>query len=128
MAGYYPMPQMATYASTKAFLTHMSVALRRELKHENVYVTSICPGSMATNDAMKRSIKSQGVGGQLSLQPTEKVAKIGIKKVLKNKPIWVPGGFNKLMVFFSKTFPKKLIAAVVGNRWTKCEKKRGEYR
>lgn len=128
MAGYYPMPQMATYASTKAFLTHMAVALRNELKDKNIFVTAVCPGSMATNDAMKRSIKSQGVGGKLSLQSTEKIARVGINKVFKNRPIWVPGGFNKLMIFFSKIFPKKLIASVVGARWRKCEKKRGEYR
>lgn len=128
MAGYYPMPQMATYGATKSFLTHMAVALRQELKSKNVYVSAVCPGSMATNDAMKRSIKSQGIGGRLSLQSTSKVAKVSIKNVLKNKAIWVPGFFNKFMVFCAKVFPKTLIAKVVYARWTKCEKKRGEYR
>lgn len=128
MAGYYPMPQMATYSATKSFLTHMAVSLRRELRKENVFVTSVCPGSMATSDAMKRSIKSQGLGGRLSLQSTKKVARVGINKMLKNKAIWVPGFFNKVMILCSKIFPKTLIAAFVGNRWTKCEKKRGEYR
>lgn len=127
-AGFYPMPQMATYASTKSFLTNMAVALRREMKGKKVNVSCVCPGGMATSDAMKRSIKSQGLGGRLSLQPTSKVARGSINKLLKNKPIWVPGFFNKLMVFASKLFPKKLIAMVVGNRWIKAEKKRGEYR
>ena len=106
----------------------MAVSLRRELRKENVFVTSVCPGSMATSDAMKRSIKSQGLGGRLSLQSTKKVARVGINKMLKNKAIWVPGFFNKVMILCSKIFPKTLIAAFVGNRWTKCEKKRGEYR
>lgn len=128
MAGYYPMPQMATYGATKSFLTHMAVALRQELKKQNVNVSAVCPGSMATNDAMKRSIKSQGVGGKLSLQSTEKVARVSIKNVLKNKATWVPGIFNKFMVFCAKVFPKTLIAKVVYGRWTSCEKKRGEYR
>lgn len=128
MAGYYPMPQMATYSATKAFLTNMSVALRRENKGKNMNVSCVCPGSMATNDAMKRSIKSQGIGGRFSLQSTKKVAKVSVKNVLKNKAIWVPGLFNKFMVLCSKTFSKPIIASVVCNRWTKCEKKRGEYR
>ena len=128
MAGFYPMPQMATYAATKSFLNHMSISLRKELKKQNVFVSCVCPGSMATNDAMKRSIKSQGIGGRLSLQSTNKVAKVSINNVLKNKAIWVPGFFNKAMVLFSKIFPKTLIASVVSSRWTKCEKKRGEYR
>lgn len=128
MAGYYPMPQMATYSATKSFLTNMSVALRRELRDRNINVSCVCPGSMATSDAMKRSIQSQGVGGRLSLQSTAKVAKVSVKNVLKNKAVWVPGFFNKVMVLCSKIFPKTLIAKVVYSRWTKCEKKRGEYR
>ena len=128
MAGYYPMPQMATYGATKSFLINMSVALRREQIKNNINISCVCPGGMATNEAMKRSIKSQGVGGKLSLVSTEKIANISIKKVLKNKPIWTPGFFNKIMIFCSKVFSKRLIASVVGDRWIKCEKKRGEYR
>lgn len=128
MAGYYPMPQMATYGATKSFLINMSVALRREQIKNNIYISCVCPGGMATNDAMKRSIKSQGLGGKLSLVSTEKIAKESIKNVFKNKPIWTPGFFNKIMILCSKLFSKKLIASVVGNRWIECEKKRGEYR
>lgn len=128
MAGFYPMPQMSAYASTKAFLTNMAVALRREQRKNNIYVSCVCPGSMATNDAMVRSIKSQGLGGRLSLQSTDKIARVSISNTLKNKAIWTPGFFNKALVVLSKFFPKRMISAVVGNRWEKCEKKRGEYR
>ena len=128
MAGDYPMPQMSTYASTKAYLTHTAVALRWEMKKKNVFVSAVCPGGMATSDAMKRSIKSQGVGGKLSLQSTQKVARVALNKVLKNKAVWVPGFFNKLTTLTAKIFPRALIASVVGKRWTTCEKKRGEYR
>lgn len=128
LASYYPMPQMATYGASKSYLTHLSVSLRKELKKEKVNVSCICPGGMATNEAMKRSLKSQGISGKLSSISTDKVARIGIKKLLKNKAIWVPGIFNKFMILFAKILPKKVIASFVGNRWTKCEKKRGEYR
>lgn len=128
MAGYYPMPQMATYGATKAYLTNMAVSLRQELKRDNVNIVAVCPGGMATSDAMKRSIKSQGIGGRLSLVSTEKIAHTGIKKMLKNKAVWVPGFFNKIMILCSKIFSKILIASFVGKRWVKCEKKRGEYR
>ena len=128
MASYYPMPQMATYAATKSYLTHMAISLRHELKNVNVNVSCICPGGMATSEEMKKSLKSQGIGGKLSAQPTEKVARIGIKNMLKNKAVCVPGFFNKLTIWFSCFFPKKVIASFVGNRWTKCEKKRGDFR
>ena len=56
LAGFNPMPQMATYASTKACLTNFAIALREELKDKDVFVTAVCPGGMATNDAMKESL------------------------------------------------------------------------
>lgn len=128
MAGFYPMPQMATYAATKSYLTNLSISLRHELRNENVNVSCICPGGMATSKAMKESLNSQGLSGKLSAQSTEKVSRIGIKKMLKNNPLWIPGLFNKLTVAVSTIFSKKTISKVVGNRWEKCEKKRGDYR
>lgn len=126
MASLYPMPQMATYAATKAFLTSFSIAIRDEFRCQNVYVSSVCPGSMATNDAMKASIKSQGFGGKLSLETTEKVARMSINAMLKNKAMCVPGWFNKFLHFISKISPRTTQAGFAGKRWRKCEAKRGE--
>lgn len=128
MASFYPMPQMATYAATKALITSFSVALREELICNNVNVSCVCPGSMATNQAMIDSIKSQGLGGKLSLVSVEKVAKKSINAMLKNKAICVPGFFNKFLHVISKITPRKTQAAFAGRRWRKCEAKRGEVK
>ena len=128
LGGYYPMPQMATYSASKSYLTNFAIALRYEMKKKNVNITCIAPGGMATSSAMQNSLKSQGLGGKLSAQAPEKVARIGIKKMLKNKPLWIPGLFNKLTVFTSLFTTKQVIASFVGKRWEKCEKKRGDYR
>ena len=128
LASFYPMPQMAMYGASKSFLTSFSVALRRELKDKNVFVSAVCPGSIATNDAMKRSIKSQGIGGKLSLEPTDKIAHGAVNCLLKNKAKYVPGFFNKFVWFITGFTPQTMVANFTYKRWTKCEKKRGEYR
>lgn len=128
LASFYPLPQMSIYSSTKSMLTRLSIALRRELKGKNCYVTAVCPGSMATNQDMKLSIESQGLGGKLSLQSTDKVAKVSLNKVHKNKAKYIPGFFNKLMWLMSKFATETTIANLLYRRWTKCEKKRGQYR
>lgn len=128
MGGFAPLPQMALYGATKSFLINFSLSLRRELKEQNVFVTAVCPGSIATSDAMKRSIESQGVGGKLSLVAPEKIAKVSISKLLKNKAKYIPGGFNKFVCAIQKFVPQTLIADFTYKRWVKCEKKRGEYR
>lgn len=127
-AAFYPMPQMATYSATKVLLTTMVKALRSEYKGKNVNILSVNPGSMATNDKMKASIKSQGLGGKLSLQETDKVARVSVKKLFKNKCMYVPGFFNKLTHLLAVITPTGISTAYVKRRWTKCEKKRGCYR
>src|SRR3972149_5015965 len=41
---FQPVPHMATYAATKAFVLHFSEALHEEVKGKGVTVTCLCPG------------------------------------------------------------------------------------
>ena len=125
VASFYPIPHMAVYSATKAFVTSMMTSLAIELKDKNVVFTTVNPGGMATTDAMKESIKSMGLGGKLSTLPVEKVAKIALKALKKKKTNVVPGFTNKLLVFFSKILPKRLIAKSAGKLYAKSQKKRG---
>lgn len=125
LASSYPMPHMAVYAATKSFLVSMMTALSVEFKGKNVFFTTICPGAIATTDAMKASIKSMGLGGKLSCTKTEKVANIGLKALKKHKKIVIPGKFNRFLVVITKPFSKVFLAKKVGNIWKKSQKKRG---
>ena len=44
LAGFQPMPSMATYAATKAFLLHWSLALDEDLRGSGVRSLAVCPG------------------------------------------------------------------------------------
>lgn len=125
VASTYPIPHMAVYAATKAFLVSMMTSLSEEFKKTNVVFTNVCPGGMATNDAMKESIKSMGIGGKLSTVSTDKVAKIALKALKKRKANVVPGFFNKVLVGISKPFSKKFMARNAGKIYAKSQAKRG---
>lgn len=43
-----PIPKMAVYAATKAYVTSFSEALRAELRDTGVTVTAVCPGPVDT--------------------------------------------------------------------------------
>lgn len=124
VASSYPIPHMAVYAATKSFLVSMMTSLGEELKNENVTVTTVCPGGMATSDAMKESIKSMGLGGKLSCTDTDKVAKIALKALKRKKKNVVTGGFNKFLVLISKPFSKAFLAKSTGKIWKKSQDKR----
>lgn len=125
LASAYPMPHMAVYAATKSFLVSMMTALSEELKDKNIIITTVCPGGIATTDAMKESIKSMGLGGKLSTLPTEKIAKKALKALKKRKAIVVPGFANKFVAVISKPCSQKFLARVTGKIWKKSQQKRG---
>jgi short-subunit dehydrogenase len=47
-AGMFPSPGAATYAASKAYLNHLTEALRGELAGTGVSVTALCPGPVPT--------------------------------------------------------------------------------
>lgn len=124
IASSYPIPHMAVYAATKSFLVSMMTALSVEYKNERVVFTTVCPGGMATTQAMKDSIKSMGIGGKLSTIPVSKVAEGSLKALKRKKKIYVPGLFNKFLVFISKPFTKSFLARQSGRFYKKSQKKR----
>lgn len=48
VASFFPLPNMAVYAATKAYVTSFSEALRMELRDTGISVTALCPGPVKT--------------------------------------------------------------------------------
>jgi short-subunit dehydrogenase len=48
IASFLPLPKMAVYAATKAYVTSFTEALRAEVRHTGVSVTALCPGPVDT--------------------------------------------------------------------------------
>lgn len=125
MAGYYPMPYMAIYAGTKALLKNFMIALNKEMKGKNVFITTVCPSGIPTTDAMKEAIKSQGFAGEMTACSPEKIVKISMRASRKHKVVVVPKFINKFIVVLSNLFGDKLLASITGRMWKKSQDKRG---
>lgn len=96
IAGFMPGPLMATYYSTKAYVVRLTESIRMELfmKHSKVKVSALCPGPVKTNFDKVADVKFSIKG-----QTSDKVAKIAVNKMLKNKMlIFTSFGVN----FYSK--------------------------
>lgn len=107
IASFFPGPYMVSYHASKAFLLNISEGIERELKGTKVKMTTICPGPFASgfvakahNDYAFKKIKPLS---------SEKVAEISYKAFKKNKSLKIVGFSNKLMIFFSRFFPRKFI-------------------
>jgi len=105
---YIPCALDAVYAATKAYVLFFSKAIRAELKGTGVSVTTLCPGSTKTNFAEKAGIQ-ETILFKLFVMKPEEVANIGYKSMMKGKPKYIPGIYNKLLVFSSRIFPATII-------------------
>lgn len=106
MSCWMPMPGIALYSSTKAYIRAFSRAIRIELKDYGVNVTTACPGGIATNlFGLKENLKKLGVGLGVLVTP-EKFAHRAIKKTLKGKAQYINGFINRLAIVFVASFPE----------------------
>lgn len=121
MSGVTPMPNFALYSATKAMLTNFFSSLRLELKGK-VKVTTVLPGGVYTRPDIVQDIKGQGLWGKLSAKKPEFVVRKSLKALKKNKAVYVPGFFNKLLYFIMKITPKCISMRYIKNRWKKLRK------
>lgn len=111
IGGFGPMPWMANYSGTKAYLLSFGAALRYELARHGVDVTVLAPGPtdtpMATTTSALRKI----------VVPLMKVAPVVSEclRRLPHAPVIVPGLRLKLMItMMTRLLPRRLFTRVWG--------------
>ncbi len=108
LAGFFPSPYKSVYAASKSFVNMFSLALREELRHSSISVSVLCPGSVLTNDAVRRRVPKNGYFARAALVSSERVARIALNKMEKGKTLIIPGFVNKLYYFLGFVFPFRL--------------------
>ncbi len=93
VAGFLPVPDMAVYAATKAYVTSFSEAIRAELRGTGVTVTTVCPGPVETEffDQAERG-EASGISAPPALRVSvEQVAEDALNAVLNDRARVIPG-------------------------------------
>ncbi len=107
IAGFLPGPLMSTYYATKAYVVSLTEGISEELRRSksNVKISILCPGPVKTNFNNVANVKFS-----IPSQSSEYVAKKAVECMLKNKLIIIPGVKIKMVKFFSKIIPDKILA------------------
>ena len=116
IGAFQPLPSVATYSASKAFVLSLSESLAEELKDTNVTVTALCPGLTATNmmtQAQKKSHSLLKIPDFIVADPYT-VAQKGFRGCLKGKAIVVPGAKNIFVSLLSRATPKWLVRRITG--------------
>lgn len=98
MSCWMPMPGIAMYSATKAYIRVFSRALHYEMRDYGVSVTVACPGGIATDlfglpAPLKRLAVRIG-----ALDTPERFARKAIRKMLKGKKQYINGLLNRIAI------------------------------
>jgi short-subunit dehydrogenase len=101
IAGFFPLPEMAVYAATKAYVTSFSEALRMELAPHGVSVTALCPGPVPTEFFEVASREGKSIRAMDRSHPAfaatpELVVREALAGLERNRPGVIP---NALLAF-----------------------------
>ncbi len=77
IAGYQPLPQHATYAASKAYLTSFTEAVREETRGSGVQVMALCPGFTHTEFHDRAGIEDASKLPELLWQTADVVVRGG---------------------------------------------------
>jgi uncharacterized protein len=123
VAGNSPIPNNATYASTKAFLNTFSESLRGELRGSGVHVTLLAPGPVRTGleDSVDTSVAQKLVPDFLWIS-AEYTAKASLDGLGRNKMRVVPGIPGKAMSVANQYLPRGIVAPVMGRLYKKLRR------
>lgn len=108
-AGFQPIPTMAVYAATKAFVLSFTEALWAETRRTGVRVVALCPGPTETAffDTTGKDFMTSG------RQTAEEVAATGVKAFFAGRgPTVIPGTLNRLMAAGTGLAPRSVVARI----------------
>ena len=112
-AGFQPIPFMATYSATKAFVSSFSEAIAEENRPFGIQVLALCPGSTKTNFFAASNIdRPIQVKGQ---QTSEDVVDTAMRAVASGRTKVVSGLANKIGALLGKYVPNAISRRVMAN-------------
>jgi short-subunit dehydrogenase len=110
-AGFQPVPFMATYAATKAFVLSFSEALWEENRPHGVHVMTLCPGVTETNFFEAAQVQRPPMR---VAQTAEDVVDAAMRGLARKKHLVVSGWTNLFMVEAERFVPRSLVIRMAG--------------
>lgn len=107
-AGFQPVPSMAVYGATKAFVLSFTEALWQETRGSGVKVLTLCPGATDT-EFFDRTGKSFMTRGR---QTSAQVVDTALKAVDRPFPTVVSGLHNRVLALGYRIAPRPVLAMV----------------
>ena len=109
-AGYQPLPYMAMYGATKAFVLSFTEALWAEYKGKGVRIFCLCPGNTKTNFHEVAGVKGRKVFFPAT---SEQVVRFGLRLFLQTNRLSAVYGFaNQILTLGNRLLPRAWVVLI----------------
>jgi len=105
-AAFQPLPYMAVYGATKAFVLSFSEALWGEYRGKNIRVLAVCPGPTATGFFHVVGSEAMAVGKKRS---PEQVVSGALRALERGKSCYIDGTRNFLQAQSIRLAPRRAV-------------------
>jgi short-subunit dehydrogenase len=116
IAGYQPIPWMAAYSASKAFLLTLSEAVAEEARGSGVRVLTVSPGPVATE--FQRVAGTRVSRKTLGIRTPEQVVDAALRALESGDRTVIPGLPNRLSAFAVRVAPRSLVLRVARRMMT----------
>jgi short-subunit dehydrogenase len=116
IAAFVPVPGLAVYAASKAYVLSLTESLAEELRDTGVTVTVLCPGITATamfDRAIRDNVRVAELPGFV-VGDVREVAMAGYRACMAGATITVPGALNRAVSVAGRATPKWLLRRIAG--------------
>ncbi len=110
-AAFQPVPYMATYAATKAFVLSFSEALAEENRGHNVKVMALCPGATDTN--FFQAAEGERPPYRM-MQTPQAVVEIALRALDKGQSHVISGWSNYFVTQAERLIPRRFVTRIAG--------------
>ena len=114
IGAYQAVPNMAVYASSKAFVRNFTEALHDELRGSPISATCVCPGGTRTAFHAMAGAGNYGWIANASMMSAESVARIAIAAMRNGRRNVIPGLLNKLACWSVRLVSRRIASWMSG--------------
>ncbi|MDW7761884.1 MAG: SDR family oxidoreductase [Acidobacteriota bacterium] len=121
-SSFTPRPEGAIYAASKCFLNLFSESLHLELCRSGVRIQALCPGLTRTDFHEKLGLRADDVyrrKAPVKAMSPESVVEASLRCLEKNKPICIPGTFNRAAALAVRLMPRAFLRRLLLFRRTR---------
>ncbi len=119
VASFFPLPNMAVYSATKAYVTSFTEALGMELTGTGISVTALCPGPVKTEFfevATRPGEEDQSAHYETMdafVVTPEEAVRSGLEAVAGDRPRVIPGALLAVSVAVAGVIPFFIIRGIL---------------